>query len=608
MPRARTNRGTAPAKYNEYIVGSEIDLDEQETVPKEHPQWDGKTNNVTFHIAREIIPAWKKAVLEFFNEKKTTVTTSDICCVIKVFFDYEGSDNNSVKINFYQSGSVVIQGIKCVQFKDKYFASLNQMAQNLNEIQESSVVDDAEVHECDDNSSQGSEMNDTLLEQTDTEETKEQGVSDNNIIDIRHDVVTQKVDASCNTEQSDLVECQSITPREQAETQVMTFMSRMESHFIGAIERIFNQHSAILTTKLETMQKLHNQSMQANEANFTQLLNKFDELMNKTTKLEKENTELKTKMNSLNHMSTLEKEVLKSNLEAKCSFLQHQNDTFSEKMRIYTEDLQKTSDVMADRSAQIDTLETKIAAMKTQLDKKDEEIVSLKLHNCRDDNSGDFRSASKTKTTRQSHGKPHVTLIGTSNIKGIHPDKLSYQYSVNKITAYTLEDTEKEIRNLAETPDLIALHSLTNDLRNKTPNVCVEEMSGICNLIHDQLPVTKIVISLPTPRKDSDDYNTRGQIVTALLKQKLKDDSLVIFCDNSNMAYKGEVIPRYIVAKDGYHLSHQSTAVLASNIRSSIDTALNLSHRLKQHQGRGYYVYKGRGGDRRRGYDFKFRW
>ncbi|XP_062579117.1 interaptin-like [Saccostrea cucullata] len=600
MPQGRRNQGMAPAKHNEGISEPEI--------PKEHIQCDGKINNVSFHLASESIPAWKKAVLDFFDEKKTTVTTSDICCVIKVVFDYEGSVNNSVKINFYQSGSVVIQGAKCVQFKDKYFASLNEKAQNMHEIQESLIADDAQIHECDDNSSQGSDMNDTVLELTDTEETKEKWVTDTNIID-RPNLLMQKVDASCNTEQSDLAECQSITPREQAETQVMTFMSRMESHFTGAIERIFNQHSAILTTKLETMQKLHNQSMQANEVNFTQLLNKFDELMNKTSKLEKENTELKTKMNSFNHMSTLEKEVLKSNLEAKCSSLQQQNDTFSEKMKRYTEDLQKTTNIMADRSAQIDTLETKIASMKTELDKKDEEIVSLKLHNCRDDNSGDFQ----TKTTRQNQVKPHVTLIGTSNIKGINPDKLSSQYSVNKITAYTLEDTVKEIRNLTEAPDLITLHSLTNDLRNKTPNACVEEMSEICKLIHDKMPVTKIVISLPTPRKDSDEYNTRGQIVTALLKQKLKDDSLVIFCDNSNMAYKGEVILRYVDAKDGYHLSHQGTAVLASNIRSSVDTALNLSRRDMQYKGRGYYnkpYYgnKGRGGDRWRGHDFRSQW
>jgi hypothetical protein len=373
-----------------------------------------------------------------------------------------------------------------------------------------------------------------------------------------------------------------------------------------------NIQSAMLTVKLETMQKLHSQSIQTSEVNFTQLLNRFDELMNKTTKLERENTELKTKMNSLSHMSELENEVLKSNLGAKCSFLQSQNEAFSEKVKMYAENLEKTNNVVADRSVQIDALEAKITTMKTQLDKKDEEIVSLKLHNSRDDNSGAFQLAS-TKESRQNKpampAKPHVALIGTSNIKGIHPDKLSSQYIVKKLTAYTLDETEKEIRNLAGTPltpDLIALHSLTNDLRNKTPNTCVEEMSGICKLIHDQLPDTKIVISLPTPRKDSDDFNTRGQIITALLKQKLKDDSTVTFCDNSNLAYKGEVIPRYIDANDGYHLSPQGTAMLASNIRDSTDTALNLFRRVRQPQGRSYHN-RGRGGNRGRGRDFQFR-
>lgn len=604
MPSTRMNRGTAPAKYSECVYGPEIDeiVDENETTPKEHIQCDGKVNNVTFHLACDLIPAWKRAILDFFSEKKPTITTSDICCVIKVLFEHEGSDNNSVKINFYQSGSVVIQGVKCVQFKNKYFASLNQLAQSLHDASADSLG-------CDDNSSQGSCTNETILEQPDTEDTTRPKITVTSTTNTGHNIVTQKADASCNTEQSGSGECQSITPREHVDTQVITFISRMENHFTSAIERIFNQQSAMMTTKLEMMQKLHNQSIKSNEVNFTQLLNKFDELINKTTSLEKENTELKTKMKSLNHMSTLEKEVLKSNLDAKCSLLQHQNETFSEKMKKYTHELEKTTNVMAERSAQIDDLETKITAMKAQLEKKDEEIVSLKLHNSSDDNGGNFQLTGNTKKLHQNQGKLQVALIGTSNIKGINPEKLSSQYRVNKITAYTLVETEKEITNLAESPDLIVLHSLTNDLRNKTPNTCVEEMSGICQLIHNRLPDKKIVISLPTPRKDSDDYNTRGQIITALLKQKLKDDSLVTFCDNSNMAYKGEVIPRYIDAKDGYHLSHQGTAVLAANIRSSIDTALNLSNRFTQRQGRGYYnANRGRGGVRGRGHDSQFRW
>jgi hypothetical protein len=151
---------------------------------------------------------------------------------------------------------------------------------------------------------------------------------------------------------------------------------------------------------------------------------------------------------------------------------------FQKKGKMYTENLEKPNNVVADRSAQLDALEAKITTIKTQLDKKDEEIVSVKLHNFRDDNSCTFQLA-RTKEHRQNKPtKPHVVLIGTSNIKGIHPDKLSSQYNVNEITAYTLEETEKEIRTLTVTPDLIALHSLTNDLRDKTPNTCVEEMSS----------------------------------------------------------------------------------------------------------------------------------
>jgi hypothetical protein len=70
MPRARVNRGTAPSKYSDCVSGSEMDdivddVDENETIPKEHLQCDGKVN-VTFHISCELIPAWKRAVLNHY--------------------------------------------------------------------------------------------------------------------------------------------------------------------------------------------------------------------------------------------------------------------------------------------------------------------------------------------------------------------------------------------------------------------------------------------------------------------------------------------------------------------------------------------------------------
>ncbi|CAC5392985.1 unnamed protein product [Mytilus coruscus] len=193
--------------------------------------------------------------------------------------------------------------------------------------------------------------------------------------------------------------------------------------------------------------------------------------------------------------------------------------------------------------------------------------------------------------------------MGTSNTESIDP-RISPDYNVHKVTAYTLDETEKELQKLESGPNVIVLHSLTNELMNTTPNNCVDRMTRICNDIRTRFHNIKIVISLPTPRCDSEEHNSNGQLITILMKTKFRGDDSVILCDNSNLAYKGQVMSRYI-AHDRFHLTPDGTAVLASNIRDCIDKALNLPPRSTQGRtgyGKGQ-LYRGRRGrGDRRGY------
>ncbi|CAC5394008.1 unnamed protein product [Mytilus coruscus] len=84
--------------------------------------------------------------------------------------------------------------------------------------------------------------------------------------------------------------------------------------------------------------------------------------------------------------------------------------------------------------------------------------------------------------------------------------------SVHKVTAYTLDETEKELQNLESEPNVIVLHFLTNELMNKNPNDCVDRMTRMCDYIRTRFHNIKIVISLPTPRSDSEDHNSNGQL------------------------------------------------------------------------------------------------
>ncbi|CAG2225710.1 unnamed protein product [Mytilus edulis] len=51
-----------------------------------------------------------------------------------------------------------------------------------------------------------------------------------------------------------------------------------------------------------------------------------------------------------------------------------------------------------------------------------------------------------------------------------------------------------------------------------------------------------------------------------MIKERLRTNKNVSFCDNSNMSYKGEALPRFIDDKNGFHLAPNGTAVFASNI------------------------------------------
>ena len=119
-----------PNRYSDCITGYELDELENDIrsecleSPIKHEQVDGKTNNVTFKTTRT--DAWKNAIIDYFGKPNTNVQYQKSYDVIKVTFELENEQPNSVKINLFHSGSVVIQGAKCANFSDSFFHSLKQ--------------------------------------------------------------------------------------------------------------------------------------------------------------------------------------------------------------------------------------------------------------------------------------------------------------------------------------------------------------------------------------------------------------------------------------------------------------------------------------------------
>ena len=121
-----------PLKFHDCFTGDEIDdickdsktITIMEMISEKHQchQINGKTNTVTFITLPDRIELWKNAVLHSFGVRKTTLLKDGT--VIKIICDCGDDKNCSIKINFYKTGSVVIQGAKCVQFSDLYFRPL----------------------------------------------------------------------------------------------------------------------------------------------------------------------------------------------------------------------------------------------------------------------------------------------------------------------------------------------------------------------------------------------------------------------------------------------------------------------------------------------------
>ena len=227
---------------------------------------------------------------------------------------------------------------------------------------------------------------------------------------------------------------------------------------------------------------------------------------------------------------------------------------------------------------------------KQKLEKCDEEILSLKMHASRasDLDDGSVEIVAQSSARRNSAAsvssrnmnldpKPRVFLIGTSNIKNIREDKLSQATHVKKYISYTLNETRSLLSRIEREPEPaeVVLHILTNDIKNFSPEDCVDSLHKIVTECKSKWPAVKIVISLETPRADSTDLNTKVILVNSLIIQKFINDSDIHLCNNSNLANNGEPI-RSLLENDLYHLSAQGTSRLAANLKRIIHESLNI--------------------------------
>lgn len=321
---------------------------------------------------------------------------------------------------------------------------------------------------------------------------------------------------------------------------------------------------------------------------------------------------LKSKISSLEDQLKLEKSnsaIAKGAYETNIKTLQalldnsrRQAQEGSDSMRV---EMEQFREKLRNKEAENERLTENNGILKGKLDKTQDELINLKsqmselMDKTNDTVGASENSFRAVQNSRSQPAKPRVLLIGTSNCKEINEARISNSVVVNKVIKYVIKDAISYVVSNESVYEVVCLHVLTNDLKNLSPENCVKYLEDLVSAVRNKWPNSKVIISLATPRKDNINYHTNGQIINALVKQRLiaNPNDHVYYCEHNNMLYQGNPIDD-LLEEDKYHLSQKGVSYLANNIKRAIHETLNIpipSRPRGRSPGRGQSLNRGRG-------------
>lgn len=470
---------------------------------------------------------------------------------------------------FINTGLIQVQGIRRDLFTINDFPVLTQLLSKILEINK--------THE-------------KTSDKSETNKMKENIVHDTNVKEIL--VENTKVDQCNNIIEAPTTESNSIVELYKPDK----YLENIQTHFTSALEKICSEQSKLFDAKLRIMEDNYTKLLENNFQKFDKILDTVSKAsktapeadsknISRINTLEKENITMKNSIQEVRHDLILNEEVWKSKIETQKTKFDLQKQMYEKTIKDMQKDIERLQNDISSKDKQIQHDQSSLGEAHKIIEQKDNEIMSLKSTRNADDTNAFTVLQNNPKST---NSNKHVVLIGTSNIEGIDTSKISSKFNTEKILAYTLDQTEKAIEGIHHTPDVLVLHSLTNDLKHRDNEECVNHMCKIVQQIEQKFSNTEIIISLPTPRADSDLLNNKGQMLSLMIKDKLIENQNIHFCDNSNMSYKGKPIPKFLDTKDNYHLSNSGIRMLAANIRDCIDETLGFPHRSTNDRNNNY--------------------
>ena len=229
------------------------------------------------------------------------------------------------------------------------------------------------------------------------------------------------------------------------------FSEAFVQHLQTELKKVTDKDS--LCTEIKSSSKMVITDQSKDPANVVQDIQNLNDTISKQNmetlflkhKVQSLTLDNKTKQNEMDNKL----QVMRSDYELEIAKLQSKLDTQSQLTSDAKQQLNHTTHILSNsvdhleqklvsKNSEIANLEGICANLRLDLETKNKEILSLKIHAA---NSISFNEKSyDTKIKQQSEPtKPKILLIGTSNIKGIDEERLSAKFVTHKCTAYTFE-------------------------------------------------------------------------------------------------------------------------------------------------------------------------
>ena len=366
---------------------------------------------------------------------------------------------------------------------------------------------------------------------------------------------------------------------------------KFESKFVSAVESVMKDSSKVTDELLNISGRITatNSSIQNLRKTYEQSISNLKS-PNKNSpelsspqipaddKLKDENKALKDQVSSLKHDKMMCEENLKAKYESKMESLRISIEGKDKEISHLKDDADFKSSAIDKLFSEKESLNDKLLGSERALNEARDEILSLKVHIAGISKDENDQSISDWSTVpgKEKKQKPTVMLIGTSNIKGIEPARLSSNINIEKHISYTFAEAEKVIDDSESKPDAVAFHVLTNELKSNSSMECVHKLQNLIKLTKEKMPSAKIIISQATNRSDNENLNRKVNTVNSLINELgHEENSVFSICDNSSLGLNGLVKDKF-VRDDGYHLSFDGVKVLASNLRKSLEQVLNI--------------------------------